>query len=125
MEGEEEDEEDRDKFDLIHRKREMVKNYGKKMFRKVSIITRNFAICGNDRERVVRTCVCLVSLSCGSMSYSVDAMPQVILTLLWRCTTYVCVCLSLPLSQGPGEYCHIFHGCLLCVILSSLMLYIL
>lgn len=47
MEGEEEDEEDRDEFDLIHRKREMVKNYGKKMFRKVS---NNFAICGNDRE---------------------------------------------------------------------------
>ena len=99
MEGEEEDEEDRDKFDLIHRKREMVKNYGKKMFRKVSIITHHFAICGNDRERVVCTCVCLVSLSCGSMSYSVAAMPQVILTLLWRCTTYVCVSFSPSLSR--------------------------
>ena len=33
-EGEEEGD-DREKFDLIHRKREMVKNYGKKMFRKV------------------------------------------------------------------------------------------
>ena len=43
--AEEKEEEDRDKFDLIHRKREMVKNYGKKMFRKVGII-RCFAICG-------------------------------------------------------------------------------
>ncbi|CAI8055933.1 Patatin-like phospholipase domain-containing protein 7 [Geodia barretti] len=39
---EEEEEEDRDKFDLIHRKREMVQNYGKKMFRKASSEFRHF-----------------------------------------------------------------------------------
>ena len=33
--GDGEAESERDKYDIIHRKREMVKNYGKRMFRRV------------------------------------------------------------------------------------------
>lgn len=101
MEGEEEDEEDRDKFDLIHRKREMVKNYGKKMFRKVSIIIDNFATCGNDRERV--TCVCVFSQfilwkyvvlrCCNAPSNTHPALEMYNL----------CVCVSLSLSLKAQE----------------------